>query len=263
MKCSIQRTVLLMNIGIVLAAGIAAFAQDGSSAATDADHHKAYSAYVATSSNDFGKLDLVTGKYQHISVMNSLPTPLGGLGRVHGKLYGGAVRTGNLYQIDRHTGSATLVGESDITYWLTGSTLGVLYAVSTDMNLYRIDPETAAATLIGATGINPENAGGGALSSGSNKLYMSEGNNYAATLYQLDTTTGAATAIGLIASNTGAPPMVFEGSVLFAGVNFPSQRVCRLDTQTGSPTCFANVSGLPGYIDGLAPTHGMRRDLGH
>ncbi|MFZ0798321.1 MAG: hypothetical protein WAM98_11100 [Terriglobales bacterium] len=211
-------------------------------------------AYVVTSSNSFGTIDLKNGTYTQIGQMSGLPGALGGLGEVDGKLYGGAIRTGNLYRIDASNGTVTLVGTGEISYFVTGSTTNGLYAVGQDLNLYSIDAQTGAATLIGPTGFNPADAGGGSLSSGSETLYLSLGTlgSYAVSLYSLNTTTGAATTIGPIASNTGAPPMVFENGRLYATFNFPSQEICTLNTSTGAPTCFASASGVPGYFSGLA-----------
>ncbi len=210
------------------------------------------SAYVVTSSNDFGSLDLTIGRYTRIGHLDGLPAALGGLGTVDGKLYGGAIRTGNLYEISASNGALRSVGTGKISYFVTGSTTNALYAVGQDLNLYSIDIKSGTATLVGPTGFNPENVGGGALSSGSETLYMSAGSNYRAKLYSLNTATGAATAIGFIGSNTGAPPMVFENKTLYAAFNFPSKKICRLDTTTAAPTCFASLSGVPGYSYGLA-----------
>ena len=103
------------------------------------------------------------------------------------------------------------------------------------------------------------------MSSGAEELYISAAplGSYNVTLYQLDTTTGAATAIGPMGSGTGAPPMVFERGVLYAVTNFPSQQVCRVDTNTGALSCFANVSGSPGFIAGLAPKFPRKRTFDH
>lgn len=210
-------------------------------------------AYVVTSSNAFGTIDLNTGKYTQIGQMGGLPGALGGLGTLDGKLYGGAIRTGVLYQVNPLNGSATSVGTGTISYFVTGSTTNGLYAVGQDMSLYFINAATGATTQIGPTGLTPSEVGGGSLSSGSGTLYMSVASNYRAELYSLNTATGAATRIGHIGSNTGAPPMVFENDTLYAAVNFPSQKICTLNTTTGAPTCLARASGVPGYFYGLAP----------
>jgi len=213
-------------------------------------------AYVVTSSNGFGTIDLNTGTYAKIAQMAGLSGPLGGLGQVDGKLYGGAIRTGDLYEIDVLNGAATLVGNGKLSYWVTGSAKNALYAVGQDLNLYSIDTKNGIAKLIGPTGFDPATAGGGALSSGSETLYFSLVANGApgATLYSLSTTTGAAKKIGFLGLGTGAPPIVFEGNKLYAGFNFPLQWVCMLESATGAPLrCLARASGVPGYFYGMAP----------
>jgi hypothetical protein len=212
-------------------------------------------AYVVTASNDFGTIDLNTGKYSQIGHMDGLPRALGGLGIVDGKLYGGAIRTDNLYEVDASNGTVNLVGAGKISYFMTGSTTKALYAVGQDLSLYSIDTKRGVATLIGPTGFNPATAGGVALSSGSETLYMSAGTNGSAgaTLYSLSTATGAARTIGFLGSGTGAPPMVFENDTLYAAFDFPSQKICTLNTTTGAPSCLASASGVPGFFYGLAP----------
>jgi len=226
--------------------------QTGDSSEDSSALARAASAYVVTNSNNFGTIDLKTGTYTQIGQMAGLSGVLGGLGKVRGKLYGGAIGTGNLYEIDASNGTATLVGSGNISYFVTGSTKKALYAVGQDLNLYSIGTKSGVATLIGPTGFRPAEVGGGALSSGAETLYMSAGNNYGAKLYSLDTATGAAKTIGVIGHNTGNPPMVFENDTLYAAVNFPSQKICTLNRTTGVPTCLASASGVPGYFYGLA-----------
>jgi hypothetical protein len=207
--------------------------------------------YTITNSGNFGTTDLATGAYTNSGNTGVL---LGGLGVVGGRLYGGAIRTGTLYNINPLNGTATPVGTSSISYFLTGSTTSGLYAVGQDLNLYAVNPNDASVTLIGPTSLTPAQAGGATLSSGGGTFYMAAGSNYNATLYTVNVATGTAKPIGSIGQGTGAPALVFVDGALYAGFNYP-QRICTISTTTATPTCSAKASGLPGYFSGMAPIH--------
>jgi hypothetical protein len=199
-------------------------------------------AYVATSTGQFGTINLNSGEYTQITS----GAALAGLGVLQGALYGGEVYGGTLYQVNPSSGSLTAVGDSGIEYWDFGSTIKGLYAIDENANLYSVNATTAAATLIGQIAAGRPNS----LSTNSETLYCTIAGDF----YTLDITTAVATMVG----NTGTTKvnsLVFEGGELWAGVATPFE-IDTINTSTGVGTFVSNPTGNPEPADiyGLAPS---------
>jgi hypothetical protein len=209
---------------------------------------------MSTGSDQFGTIDLNTGVFTSVGNSGVL---LSGLGvGTNGNLYGGIFGGNTLYQVNPADGSLTSVGNGTLTYLDTGSTTSGVFALDNGFNLYSIDVSTGASTLIGPTGVSLvgiRGVGVGGMSTGSGILYLALGSflHPTTTLYSLNTSTGAATAIGPTNSN-GIGAMVFENSTLYAGVEFP-ESVYTLNPGTGAGSFVANTSGGADFFFGLAP----------
>jgi hypothetical protein len=203
-------------------------------------------AYVFTSTDQFGVVDLNTGAFTQFSNTGQQPA---GMGMAGGSLYVATYDYSALYKVNPANGNITLVGHSGITYCNLGSTLSGLYAVDTGGNLYSVNPSTAAATSIGSTG---QSCVGNSLgmSTNSNSLYFAVDSN----LYTLNTSTGLATLVGPMGVS-GLGSMMFEGGLLYAGVTQPSSQIYTLNTSTGAGTPVSTPSGnpSPGKLWGMAP----------
>jgi hypothetical protein len=140
-----------------------------------------------------------------------------------------------------------------ISSWTTGTAYGRLLAVDYDTgNLYTVSTANAALTLVGNTGA----FGFGEIEfSPSGTLYgFSTGS--APTLYKINPSTAAATAIGALGL-----PFVFEGGLAFSpsgiayGTNGGSSGAAQLFTinlTTGSATVVGTMSGGSHDVNGLA-----------
>jgi hypothetical protein len=114
--------------------------------------------YVVTLSQQFGMLDLATGKFQAIG--NPTPDFLTNLVWWHGSLFslttpGGANPPGSLAQINPATGEETIRGQTGlgVNAFDLGAVRGKLYLTDFGGNIYSVDPESGVATPITATGI--------------------------------------------------------------------------------------------------------------
>ena len=109
---------------------------------------------------------------------------------------------GNLYTINLSTAAATLVGNGG-DYGPTGLSCdrsGVLYAVSDDTNsLYTVNRVNGASTLIGPLGKSISDAG---LAHDGTRLLMVYDEGGTTRLWQLNTSTGAATPIATLITGT-------------------------------------------------------------
>ena len=204
-------------------------------------------AYTATggASSSFGVIDLNTGVYTQTSLESQQLTGLAVLG---GQLYGAAWDGKTLYSINTTTGALTALATSaGFNYFDIGSTTSGLYAVDGTGNLYSVSG-TGATTLIGSTGLNLSALGTVGLSDNSNNLLLTANGS----LYNVDTTSGAATMVGAAGSVGAVGAMVFEDGTLYGGVNHPTPLVESINGTTGAATPGAALSGTAGNFWGLA-----------
>jgi hypothetical protein len=210
-------------------------------------------AYLGDGNADFGVIDLNTGVFK-LCGRSSMQLSGFGVG-TDSKIYGGAFRGSTLYSVNRTNGALTAVGDSGITYFITGSTTAGVYAVDTSGDLYAIDTTNARATRVGPTGVPALfNDTWYGMSTNARALYYT----HSSTLYRLNLKTGVAKLVGTAGSGLfGAE--VFEDGKLFAGSESPSS-VFTLNTSTGASTFISNVSGDNGATTafwGLVPIKAM------
>ncbi len=111
----------------------------------------------------------------------------------------------NLYSLNLQNLNTTLIGPFNISAPMVGLDIdnnGNMYGICLDDNLYSVDPATGATTLIGPLGMDINYAQDIGFDPVSGILYgtlyrkNNNNNDYKGGLYVIDTTTGAATAIG-------------------------------------------------------------------
>jgi len=118
------------------------------------------SVYVVTLSQQFGTIDLATGKFSPIG--NGMPDFLSNLVWWKGTLLtlttGGANPPGSLAKINPATGQETIIGQTGLGFnaFDLGQVRGKLYLTDFSGNIYSVDPESGVATAITATGIPPD-----------------------------------------------------------------------------------------------------------
>ena len=116
--------------------------------------------YVVTLSQQFGTVDLATGKFSPIG--NGMPDFLSNLVWWKGTLLtlttGGANPPGSLAKINPATGQETIIGQTGLGFnaFALGEVRGKLYLTDFGGNMYSVDPESGVATAITATGIPPD-----------------------------------------------------------------------------------------------------------
>ena len=172
------------------------------------------------------------------------------------KLYALDYYTNEFVTLDLATGDRTVIGTAHALpghHWtgLTAATDGTIYGVSTECNvasaLYTINRLTGEATLVGTNTSAPclidvaINAQG--------QMYAVDISSDA--LFQIDTTTGAATAIGLLGFNANhAQSLDFEeesGILYWAAADDYNGSLRRIDTSTGASLhlgYFPNYTGV-------------------
>jgi len=224
--------------------------------------------YAIQGGNDvLGTLDLNTGIFTQISTQAVNDYELGVYG---GVLYGANTQFGGLFQLNTSTGAVTLAP----TYFQQnasgfgvlngfGSTTDGLFAMAGAIPggvnyLWSVNPATGVPTQVGSTGVV---AGGGSgflsASNDSSKLYWEVQNGYTDTLYSINTSTGAATLMGVYTFNgystTGdAFSMVFTGGTLWA--NFYGGGFGTISTSTGVQTLVSTApAGSSNAFFGIAP----------
>jgi hypothetical protein len=210
------------------------------------------SAYMITTNEDFGTIDLNTGAFTSVGAES---IALAGLGEIGSTLYTAdyAAGTGTLYTVNTSSGALTQQGSTDNTveYLAFGSTLTGLYAlenIAGSFDLYSVNSTTGLATLVGATGV--AQGGDFTLSTNSSTLYLAEG----ADLYTLSLTTGAASLVGATgATGAGFGGLVTESGTLYGGQYQDPTAVDTLNTSTGAATFVSDLSGATGSFAGLAP----------
>jgi hypothetical protein len=139
------RIVMLFTISV----GLMAFAASASATPL---------VYVVTITQQFGTVDLATGKFSPIG--NGMPDFLSNLvwwrdGTLLTLTTGGANPPGSLAKINPATGQETIIGQTGLGFnaFDLAEVRGKLYLTDFGGNIYSVDPETGVATVITATGI--------------------------------------------------------------------------------------------------------------
>jgi len=113
------------------------------------------------------------------------------------KLYGVSSHNNGLYEIDKTTGAASLIGTSGLTSFTNlgwDSIAGVMYATNSGTDsLYTMNLATGATTLVGPL-TGPTNPNGLAFDPDTGTMYLVD--NSTDSFYTINLATGAATLIG-------------------------------------------------------------------
>ncbi len=226
--------------------------------------------YVVTYGGQFGTVDSTTGSFTQIGGTTS--DPLGGIvtgpnGSLLGVSYGG-----NLDSVNPATGAISVIGATGLgpalatAAFATGELNGTVYETDGSNNLYTVNTATGIASRkIGYTGIpqcpsvtNPDDIGDEALFAAAGKLYASfdafdfvtNAVVIAPELYQINTSTGAATLVGSTAFGIDAAVQM-NGTVYgFTALN----TVLSLNPADGSSTFLTNYDASALDITGAAAT---------
>jgi hypothetical protein len=210
-------------------------------------------AYVVTSASgtgsggQFGTMDLSSGAFTAIGPGD--PSGFDGILAAPGGFW--AVNGNNeLVLLNAQTGLETAIGNLGVGISVFGGMAGGAgYAVDFANDLYRVDLNSGAATLIGSMGLPapappPFAFGDSLVGAGSTLYYTFETANpaspVASTLYTVNTSTGAATPVGL----TGASVIVGSGIIdntLYGFTGFNSQAIVTIDLATGLATAGAST----------------------
>ena len=252
--------------------------------------------YVVTLSQQFGTLDLASGKFQVIGgpTADSLADLVWAS---DGSLYTLTISgsdVGSLAKINPVTGEVTDIGGTGLRFnaFSLAGVRGKLYATDLSNNLYSVDPDTGVATPITDTGIPPDPTipftynSDGTFNVCDESFYGVGGKIYAtfdsfaidpntlATpikvepgLYEIDPFTGATTRIAPTDLKLSASVKVEGEFYAFRGVltgfvdGFPQaySQLVMLDLKTGKTTLLANLDPSLGLILGAAPVRGGRR----
>ena len=218
-----------------------------------------------TGTNLFGTLDVATGQFNQI--VSTGPVFLGLTTGPGGKIYGADANSGHLFTISSSgaTKQYSSVTAPSAFYGLAYShSAGNFFADNLDpmnVTLYSITGDGNSSSLVGQiagpnSGYFP--TGNLAFGSGGN-LYFNYSSDLAngganSTLYSVNTSTGALTAVG---SGLGCDILALfsDGNALYGiDANVTSDiGVFRIDTTTGVATQVSTVTGLPGgdsfYVD--------------
>jgi len=146
--------------------------------------------YVVTITQQFGTVDLATGKFSQIG--NGTPDFLSNLvwwrdGTLLTLTTGGANPPGSLARINPATGQETIIGQTGLGFnaFALGEVRGKLYLTDFGGNIYSVDPDSGIATVITNTGIPPDPSvpltfnGDGTFNLCDEGLYSVEGSLYA------------------------------------------------------------------------------------
>jgi outer membrane protein assembly factor BamB len=238
-------------------------------------------AYVVTDSQQFGTVDLNSGAFRQIGSdtpeqqFNLVAGPNGSLLSL--------TASGNLEAINTATGGTTIIGPTGLGFNVGDLALvgGVLYATDGNNNLYSVNATTGATQLIGPTGIppivfNPPTVSDESLYGVGGKLYATfDAFNLPVSspvlvvppaLYQIDTSTGAATEVG--STMLGLSASVVVNGTFYAfheGLADPScvgpapvpcasdAQVFTLNLSNGSTSFVADVDPSATAIYGASP----------
>jgi uncharacterized protein (TIGR03437 family) len=203
--------------------------------------------------NPFGVVDLNSGAFTLIGNMGN--GGYDGFGVANGTLY--TEQNGLLYSVNTATANLTLIGGVTGTPNLVtfGSTTKGLYGVGntgsqTVATLFSINPQTGTMTAIGPLGASAVPNGGDAyvrLSVGSATLYM----EYNSNLFTINTTTGAATQVGITSSNTYLTnALLFEYGTYWVATG---TGIATINVATGQIDPHSSIFGPGGSSVALAP----------
>jgi hypothetical protein len=210
--------------------------------------------YAATSSQ-LGTIDLQTGVFTQIGVMNGiLGSDTQDLARLPGGLLYGSNASSEMVLIDPVSLTTSLVGVcGNNIFGLAFRQDGILFGCSGN-TLYQINPNTGAATLVGAMGVNISyydikfGSGGNLYFVGSSNLVENS------TLYSVSTSTGQALQIGqsgAVGFNVWA--LDFDNGTLFGFTS--GGQIVSINMTTGTGTFVANetqpspiVTAAPGGV---------------
>jgi hypothetical protein len=200
--------------------------------------------YVTGLGNEFGTLDLATGAFNQIAILN-LPAGdlMYGMGFSGGNLYGvDSEPDANLWQINPGNGALTNLGAigQSATDATTDSS-GKFYVLSQDVNAvyYTLNPPSPTPTVMGMTNIS--STGMMAVNSNGTQLFTTTLNTMTGTynLVSLNPANGAATVLG----DTGFTPDagLFVGGTLY-GFDTSMNAIITLNTTTGTGTMVATYN---------------------
>lgn len=275
-----KRSQLLLMLALVLSVLIGPFALSLGAAPPSNPRF----VYVVTSNNQFGVVNLTTGAFHQIGP----DTPEGQANLVwwHGSLLS-LTFSGELEKINPATGETSDIGPTGLggNAIDLGEVRGKLYATDFSNNIYSVNPDTGEATFLRATGLSPIPAvppvnPDGTVNLFDESLYGTTGKLYATfdaftinpttlvqtpddccgpTLYQIDPSTGVATAIGPTKLNLGSTVEVNGEFYAFRWVatgftDFEPEihsQLLRLDLRTGNTTPVENAGG-PIFVDAAA-----------
>lgn len=202
------------------------------------------SVYVTGSGNEFGTIDLQTGVFSQITILN-LPAgdAIYGMGfGADGMLYGiDSEPTANLWQINPSNGAVAEIGSiGESAAGATADASGKLYVISADdpALYYTLNPPSTSPSVVGPTGIG--NAGGlMAVTPDGSQLFATSNTGMTWDLVRIDPTTGGSSTIG----DTGFTPDtgLFVGGMLY-GFDTSSDAIITLDTTTGAGMQVATYS---------------------
>ena len=165
-----------------------------------------------------------------------------------------------LYSVDLSTGALTVIGNTGMSggIWLAIDSSGNAYMADLiDDSLYSVDLTDASSSLIGPLGVDLNFAQDADFHPDSDVLYMggylgSGVNNF----YEIDTTTGAATALGTVNNNCAELTIVaIDG--LFGGFPLPYCGPIGYSSNVG-PITYVKTAGIDNTSDssiGGSPAH--------
>jgi hypothetical protein len=197
---------------------------------------------LGTAAGGFGTIDLNTGLFTAVGSLGFEPA---GLGEVGSTVYTADYLTGGLYSVNTGTGAATLISSTLPTVSLFGSTTSGLYEVTTSGELYSVTT-TGTTTAIGSLGV----ALGGYrnISAGGSTLYLTSNGS----TYSVNTSTGAASLIGLPGASPQNAALLFANGTLYG--TDTGNSVDTINTLTGVAAIGTSITGTGGAnVWGLAP----------
>ena len=220
--------------------------------------------------NLFGTLDPTTGQFTQIATTD--PVLLGLTTGPGGKLFGADVNTGNLFTVSKSGATAqfgTVTAPSAFYGLAYSHASGNFFADNLDSNsvtLYSVAGDAKSSSLVGQ--LAGPNAGffptGNLVFGPGGNLYFNYSSDLAngsnSTLYTVNTSTGALTAIGS-GMGTDILALFYDGKNLYGVDSFVTSGigVFQIDTVTGVATQISTVTGLPNtdsfFVD--AATHSV------
>lgn len=152
------------------------------------------------------EIDISTGKASLIGYMEGVGWEFGMAFSPEGILY--LVDGNSLFSVNTDTAEVKLIGSSTVGYYdALAFHQGGLYAISSNDVLYSINPLNGQATIIGSLGLNVL-AESGLASRGDTLIGYAE---YSGQLFEIDTTTGAATVLSTTNSTLESLTFIYEG----------------------------------------------------